>query len=274
MMLSALLGAAVMWAPAPWAATPPPPPMPEPTRRGLLEHDGARLAYAAFGHGPPLILLHGGAGNSEHWSNQVPALAPHFEVFTLDSRGHGRSTRTDAPLSYHQLAEDVVALLDHLQLARASVVGWSDGGIVALDMAIHHPERLERVVLFGANFDRSGMKHGTPTAAARTYFDLCAKDYARLSPTPEAYPRFFAALRLLWRTQPAFTGAQLKAITTPTLVLDGAFDELIQVEHTRSLASLIPGAELRLLPEAGHFAPWQSPAAFNRALLAFLLPSR
>jgi len=253
----------------PWKTAPLPPPMPEPAAHGQVEHDGARLWWASFGKGAPVVLLHGGSGNSDHWANQVPALAARFQVIVIDSRGHGRSTRDGQPLSYHQLAGDVVAVLDALKLERASVVGWSDGGVVALDLALTHPTRVAKVVAFGANFDLSGMKPGGGPAFA-AYFEKCAQDYQRLSPTPKDYQAFRAELGKMWRSQPTYPPEQLATITAPTLILDGDHEEIIRPEHTRALARLIPGAKLVILPQSSHFAHWQHPDAFNRALLDFL----
>jgi pimeloyl-ACP methyl ester carboxylesterase len=252
-----------------WENAPPPPPMPAPVAHGEVEHDGARLYYATFGRGEPVLLLHGGAGSSDHWSNQIPALSSRFRVVVLDSRGHGRSTADRRPFSYHQMAEDALAVMDGLGLKRASVVGWSDGGITAIDLAIHHPDRIHKLVPFGANFDLAGMKRGT-SPALRTYFEACAEGYRRLSSTPGGYQDFLARLRLMWKRQPNFRPDELRSIRAPTLVLDGAHEEIIRSEHTKAMAGLIPNARLRLLEEASHLAPWQTPAAFTQALLDFL----
>jgi pimeloyl-ACP methyl ester carboxylesterase len=88
------------------------------------------------------VLLHGGLSNSDYWGNQIKALAPHHTVIVVDSRGHGRSTRDDRPYGYDLMADDVVALLDTLHIAKADIVGWSDGGILGIDLALRHPDRI------------------------------------------------------------------------------------------------------------------------------------
>jgi pimeloyl-ACP methyl ester carboxylesterase len=256
---------------APWGITPLPPPLPPLTARGVVEHDGARLAWASVGSGEPVLLLHGGAGNFEHWALQVPALAARYRVILLDSRGHGRSTRDEAPFSYHRLAEDVVAVLDALHLDAVHLVGWSDGGIIGLDLALNHPGRLRRLVVSGANFDLSGVKSGGgPHATFRAYFARCEQDYRRLSPTPGEFAAFVAALKAMWRTQPTYRAEALRAVQVPTLVTDGAHDEGISAEHLERLAGLLPHGRLQLIPEASHFVLWQRPQAFNRLVLEFL----
>lgn len=273
-LAAALLAAATLSPgatdPAAWRTTPLPDPLPSPSAEGRVEVPGASLHYAAYGAGAPLLLLHGGAGSSEHWAFQVPAFARRFRVIVLDARGHGRSTRDDRPFGYHLMAEDVVAVMDALGVARAAVVGWSDGGIVGLDLAVHHPDRVEALVAFGANYDRTGFSTGGPTATFAAYMKRCEADYRRLSATPDAFPTFLTALRAMWSAEPAFTPAQLGRIRARTLVLDGEHDEIIRPDHQRSLARMIPGARLLLLAGASHFAHWQRPEAFNEAVLGFL----
>jgi pimeloyl-ACP methyl ester carboxylesterase len=255
----------------PWQVTPLPGPLPPPAAEGTVDVPGARLHWAAWGSGAPVLLLHGGAGNGEHWAWQVPALAPRFRVIALDARGHGRSTRDARPFGYHRMAEDLVAVMDALALPRASLVGWSDGGIVGLDAAIHHPDRVARLVALGPNYDLTGLRRdGGPHPTFAAYFDRCAADYRRLSATPQDFAGFVAALRKMWIAEPNLTPAQLAGIRAPTLVVDGDHDEILRQDHVRRLATLIPGARLLLIPGTSHFALWQRPDAFNAALVDFL----
>lgn len=263
----------VVLAAEPWRTTPLPPPPPANATRTSVSVPGAALSVATRGSGPPLVLLHGGAGNGEHWAFQLPALAERFTVITVDARGHGRSTRDERPLSYALMAEDLLAVLDALKLERASLLGWSDGGIVALELARRHPGRVDRLVLFGVNFDLTGGAKGT-SPALTAYFKRCAEDFARLSPTPKAYPALLAALKPMWRTQPTLTPADLEAVTAPTLVLGAPHDELIRADHTRALAAALPGARLEWLDDTSHFALFQRPDAFTRAALNFLATAR
>ncbi len=255
--------------PAPQEALPP---LPEMAWQYVTLH-GAEIAYAVTGAGDPVVLVHGGDANSEHWAFQVLALAGQYQVILLDSRGHGRSPYNGAPLTYAQLADDVLALLDHLGVARAHLVGWSDGGIIGIDLALRHPERLRKVVAFGANADLSGYRTDTGDdegAIISAFGAQNDRDYARLSPVPERYKAMVAALRQMWETEPAYTAAELRAITTPFLIMAGADEEIIAEAHTRYLAETIPGAELALLPNCGHFGLMQAPEAFNARMLAFL----
>ncbi|HTR54010.1 MAG TPA: alpha/beta hydrolase, partial [Kofleriaceae bacterium] len=168
-----------------WQQLPLPPAMPDATEHGTVDVDGAQIYYAIYGKGDPVVLLHGGLGNSDHWANQVPALADKFEVIAIDSRGQGRSTRTRAAVTYDIMAADVLAVLDHLKVTRASFVGWSDGGEIALKIAIVHPDRVTKLFVFGANYDSNGSKPrgGAPSATFSAYASKCRADYQRMSKT-------------------------------------------------------------------------------------------
>jgi len=254
-----------------WENLPAPLPLPDPLRSGYVPVNGIQLYYAIYGKGEPLILLHGGMGNIEQFGNQIGAFAREFGVIALDSRGQGRSTRSSQALSYGLMASDVVGVMDFLNISKASVLGWSDGGIVGLDIAIHYPERLDKLVVFGANYNRTGLRRdGGKHRIFSQYFGIAERDYKRLSKTPDQYQEAFLALEKMWETQPNYSAQQLASIKAPTLVLDGEYDEIIKRSHTEEMATLIPNAKLKFIPEASHFAMFQRPADFNKAVLDFL----
>lgn len=256
-----------------WQTLPEPAATPPPDATGFVTNDGARLYYAVHGQGPPVLLLHGGLGNADHWGGQIAALKVSHRVITMDSRGHGRSTWDGGQLSNHLMALDVLALMDHLKTAQAAIVGWSDGGNIGLDIAIHHPDRVAKLFILGANFHPSGMKAppvGSTTVAR--YFERASADYRRLSSHPNELDRFLKALRAMWRSGPNFTSGQLSSISVPVVVAIGEHDEIVRREHAEQLANRIPGGRLLVLPELSHFALWQDVSRFNRALLDFLKP--
>jgi pimeloyl-ACP methyl ester carboxylesterase len=255
----------------PWEQLPLAPTLPSSTISGYAPVDGIRIYYAEFGRGEPVILLHGGLGNLEQFSNQIPALETHYKVIALDSRGHGRSTRSATPFSYHLMADDVLSIMDYLRIPKAVVVGWSDGGIVGLDLAIYHPDRLTKLIAIAANYSVSGLhNHKTKSETLTEYYTLVRSDYERLSSTPKDYDKFLAAMRAMWRSQPEYTSAQLTSIHVPTLIVDGEYDEVVQREHTEKLAHLIPGAKLVIIPGSSHFVLFQRPDALNQTILSFL----
>ena len=250
------------------------PPTPAPVAGEVTGHaavNGITLFYATVGSGPPVLLLHGGLSNSDYWGHQVPALAAHHQVILVDSRGHGRSTRDAQPYGYDLMADDVVGLLDALKVAKADVVGWSDGGIIGIDLALRHPDRIGRVFAFAANTVTAGVKDGVeknPTFAA--FIARAGTEYARLSATPKDYDAFVEQISHMWASQPNWTDDQLRAIRTPILVVDGDHDEAIKRDHTEHIAATIPGAGLLILPNASHFAFLQNPDLFNAAVLNFI----
>jgi pimeloyl-ACP methyl ester carboxylesterase len=250
----------------------PPTPAPVPgLHAGHAKLNGISLFYAEIGHGSPVIVLHGGLANSDYLGNQVRALARYHRVVVVDSRGHGRSTRDQQPFGYDLMTDDVLALLDTLKIQKADIVGWSDGAIIGLDMAMRHPDRVGRVFAFGANTQTSGLKDGfdqNPVFAG--YMKRARQEYARLSPTSDQYDAFQNEIGKMWADQPNWTDAQLGSIKSPVLVVDGDHDEGIKREHTEYIAATIPGAGLLILPNVSHFAFLQDPVLFNAALLHFL----
>ncbi|KTB59678.1 alpha/beta hydrolase [Pseudomonas allii] len=254
-----------------WETLPPTPAPVAGTKSGYAAVNGIKVYYTRTGHGSPVVLLHGGLSNSDYWGNQVKALAARHTVISIDSRGHGRSSRDDKPYGYDLMADDVVAVLDHLKIPRADIVGWSDGAIIGIDLALRHPDRLGKVFAFAANTQTAGVKDGVeknPTFAA--FIERAGKEYARLSPTPKEYDAFVEQISHMWASQPNWTDAQLQSIKTPILIADGDHDEAIKREHTEYMAATIPGAGLLILPNTSHFAFLQDPALFNAALLGFL----
>jgi pimeloyl-ACP methyl ester carboxylesterase len=254
-----------------WQTLPSTPGPIESERSGRAQVNGIKIYYAEYGQGAPVILLHGGLANSDYWGNQIKALAPYHTVIVMDSRGHGRSTRDSQPYGYDLMADDVVALMDCLKVPKADIVGWSDGGILGLDLAMRYPARVGKIFAFGANTVTSGVKDGiekNPTFVA--YVKRARSEYETYSATPKGYEDFVAEIGKMWATEPSWTDAQLKSITAPVLVVDGDHDEAIKREHTEYIASTIPGAGLLILPNASHFAFLQDPELFNYAILHFL----
>jgi pimeloyl-ACP methyl ester carboxylesterase len=256
-----------------WQTLPLPPAMPKAVTTGQVSVGDARIYYATYGKGDPVVLLHGGLGNSDHWAFQLPVLADKFQVIVIDSRGQGRSTLSkDTKLTYRVMANDVLEVLDHLEIERASFVGWSDGGVIALDLAIQKPARVNKLFVFGANYDSSGGKPRKGTTATFTaYAAKCRADYRRIAKDPKGYGAMLASLTPLWRSQGGFSKEQMRGIGAKATVAIGDHDELIRRDHVEEMAKLIPEAELVVFENTSHFALWQDPKAFNQALLKLLV---
>lgn len=254
-----------------WEVLPPTPAPIATDRGGEIAANGIKIHYAIYGQGSPVVFLHGGLANTDYWGNQVPAVAAHHTVILIDSRGHGRSTRDARSYGYDLMADDVVAVLDALKVQKADIVGWSDGGILGIDLALRHPERVGKVFAFAANTVTSGVKEGVeknPTFAA--YIERAGHEYGTHSATPNEYQAFVDQISKMWAEQPNWTDEQLKSIKTPILVVDGDHDEAIKREHTEYIAAAIPHAGLLILPNVSHFAFLQDPELFNFAVLRFL----
>jgi len=258
--------------PSRWMTLPMPPAMPAAATSGHVDVGGAKIYYATYGKGDPVVLLHGGLGNSDHWAFQVPALAKHYRVIVIDSRNQGRSTFAKAKLSYHTMAGDVLAVLDELGITQTAIVGWSDGGEIGLDLAINHPDRVERLFVFGANYDANGSKDRKSGSSAtfNAYAVKCKSDFMKISKNPRAYADVVDSLMPVWKSSQSFTKDQLRAIKAYTVVADGDHDEIIRLEQIKEMSELIPNAKLVVFRDASHFALWQDPQNFTKAVLDFL----
>lgn len=258
----------------PWLTLPPTPSLPKADVSGLAPVNGIKLWYAEFGQttgqGAPVLLVHGGLANSDYWGDQVRALvAAHYKVIVMDSRGHGRSSRNAQPYGYDLMASDVIALLDYLKIPKVALIGWSDGAIIGLDIAMHHPERLTKLFAFAANVDPSGVANA-PSAVVDQYIARAGKEYAKLSPTPTQYKSFVEQITHMWDSQPHWTQADLAKIKVHTWIVDGDHDEMVKHDQPRTLADWVPNSGLLIEPEVSHFAFLQNPAQFNADVLRFL----
>jgi pimeloyl-ACP methyl ester carboxylesterase len=267
-----LLSAGPMQAGEPWLHLPPTPTLPKADAAGTAPINGINLWYAIFGqaHRDPVILLHGGLANSNYWGNLVPALSSSHEVIVIDSRGHGRSSRNATPIGYELMADDAVALMDRLHIARAAIVGWSDGAITGLELAIHHPDRLTGLFAFAANSDPSGVKdvHASPVFSA--FIARAAVEYAHQNPEPDGYAGFEADIEKMWAREPNMSAATLRSIHARVWIVDADHDEAITRANTDHMANLIPDARELILPGVSHFAFLQDAGTFNFAVQRFL----
>jgi pimeloyl-ACP methyl ester carboxylesterase len=228
--------------------------------------NNVRIYYETYGSGRPVLVLHGGAGALEDMDYQIRALAATRFVVAVDSRGHGRSTDTDAPLSYSQMADDMLKLLDRLDIRRTDIVGWSDGGIIGLDLAMCHPERVRRLVAIGANYDVDGLvERPEPDTAVPPM----PRRYAHQAPDSAQWPVFYRKVATMWATQPNYTLADLGRIRAPTLIMAGEFD-VIKREHTDRLAHAIPNEQEAIIPGGTHAVASGKPDVVNARMLRFL----
>lgn len=217
------------------------------------------LYYEKRGAGEPLVLLHGNGEDGSYFLHQMEAFSREFLVYALDTRGHGRSPRGSAPFTISQFAEDLLAFLDEQGLKRVNLLGFRDGGNIALTFALRHPERVRRLVLNGANLTPRGVKAWVQLPIVLGY------QIASRLKSPKA--RTNAEMLGLMVHEPQIPPSELAGLMMPVLVIAGTRD-MIREDHTRLMAREIPGARLALIP-GNHFIARRNPAAFNRAVWSF-----
>jgi pimeloyl-ACP methyl ester carboxylesterase len=254
-----------------WQRLPKPPAMPVSSVAGYAPVNGIQIYYAVYGEGDPILLIHGGLGHADIWANQVKDLMTDHMVIVADSRGHGHSTRNEQPYSYDLMASDYLALLDYLKVDKVYLVGWSDGGIIGLDIAMKHPERLSKLFAQAANVTVDAVKPDVMEAKTfAAYVDRMGADYKKMSRTPDQYDAFVEQISHMWASQPNWSDSELAKITVPTAIVLGEHDEAIKRDHTEHMAQAIPGARLIILKDASHFAMLQDPKGYTRAVRDFL----
>ena len=230
------------------------------------EINGVCIYYETYGAGPPVLVLHGGLGSLNTMKFQIQALAGSHFVIAADSRGHGRSTDSEAPLSYSLMADDMLALLDRLKIERADIVGWSDGAIIGLDIAMRHPERVNRLVAISGNYSPEGVI-GLPAADAAPPGP--PRNYGLFAPDPARWAVLYRKVTTMWRTQPNYSFDDLARIKAPTLVIAGEAD-LIKREHTDQLAKAIPHSREVIIAGGTHTLAHDEPEIVNPIILQFL----
>ena len=228
--------------------------------------DGVQIYFETFGKGEPVLVLHGGGpGCLEATQKQIRALADKYFVIAPDSRAHGRSGDGTGPLTYVQLARDMIKVLDELNIPSANIVGWSDGGIVGLELALHYPQRVRRLVAIGANYNVDGLIEKPEESAETPPLEGAC---ARVVPDPSSWPLRIRRIIQMWRTQPYYSLAELGTIKAPTLIMAGEFD-VIRRSHSDQLAKAIPGSQEAIIEDGKHSVDYKS-STINTNILNFL----
>ncbi len=218
--------------------------------------------YIEKGQGEALILLHGNGENCDYFQGQIGEFARFFHVYAIDTRGHGKTPRGNAPFTIRQFADDLLDFMDARHIEKSHLLGFSDGGNIAMIFAMKHPERVNRLILNGANLDAKGVKSSVQIPIEIGY--RIAKIFARISQTA----KLNAEMLGLMVNDPNVLPEELMKIQAKTLVIAGTKD-MIKDEHTRLIAQSIPNAQLVIL-EGNHFIANRCPEAFNDAVLKFL----
>ena len=228
--------------------------------------NGARLYYEVYGQGDPLIILHGNGGNIAAMEHQIEYFAANYKVIVMDCRGRGKSDLGSKTLTYELMTEDVVAIMGHLHVSSAHVVGRSDGGIIALLMGINFPDRAQKIAAFGANIspDASALYPSVVDEQELRH----AEQMIRAKDTTQNWV-LIRELKNLLANQPHIPTDDLKKIKSPVLVMSSDRD-VIREEHTLLIYRSIPKANLCIFPNETHWITRENPALFNATVAKFL----
>ena len=242
--------------------------------RDHIAANGVRTYYEAVGTGEPLVLLHGGACTIQTLAPQVPALSARHRVYMPERRGHGRTPDVAGPITYAAMAADTIAFMTAVGLESAHLVGWSDGALVALLVAMERPDLVRKLVFIGQYINISGLREkfaGMAKHLSReTFPPMFEAAYAAVSPDgPGHWPVVFEKLRLLFTGDPAIPLTRLRDVKTPTLVML-ADDDLVSVAHATAIQEALPDAQLAVVPGTSHALPMEKPDVVNRLILDFL----
>jgi pimeloyl-ACP methyl ester carboxylesterase len=230
--------------------------------------NGFKMYYEEYGQGEPLVLIHGNGGSIALMGYQIEYFSKNFRCIIADSRGHGKSTLNTSQLQYPKMAEDWVALLDYLKIDSANIVGWSDGGILGLLIAIHHPKKVKKLAVMGANLQPdSSAVYPWAVKWVKDYDKAIDKKIAAKDTTQDW--KFQKQLFNLLGKQPHIPVTDLKKITAPTLVLGGDKD-VIREQHTMKIYQNIPKSQLCIFPGQTHMIPVMDAALFNTTVERFL----
>ncbi len=221
-----------------------------------------QLYYKEKGQGEPLILLHGNGENHEYFRNQTEYFSKSYRVIALDTRGHGKSPRGDEPFTIRQFAEDLREFMDEKKIEKAILLGFSDGGNIALIFALRYPQRVSRLILNGANLYGAGVRPSVQIPIILGYH------IARLFAGHSLKARRNAEMLRLMVKDPDIKPEELKAVAIKTLVIVGTKD-MIKAQHTALIKENLPNASLRVL-SGDHFIAAKNPKKFNQAVEEFL----
>ncbi len=241
----------------------------------LTEIDGVRTWYAAHGSGDPLVYLHGGFSDASELDPVLDAYVRHFRVLTPERRGHGHTPDTPGPYDFELTAADTVGFLESVVGGPADLVGYSDGAITALHVALRRPDLVRRLVMISGQYHADGLLPGLfpddPEAAvAEMVASPLAARHARVSPDgPGHFPVVAEKVLQMARTQPQLDVAALAGVRARTLVVSGD-DDAVALEHTVALYRGIPDAELAVVPGTSHVLILEKPQLVARLVLDFL----
>lgn len=225
------------------------------------------LYCKVVGVGEPLLLLHGNGEDHHIFEKQLSHFSKKFQVIALDTRGHGRSDHGKGRLTFKRIAKDILVVMHYLNLPKVNIMGFSDGGNVALYFGSRYPEKVAKLIVIGANYEVDGLKKDSLAEVKRDYFllSILGRFLARAEKKKQV-------IDLMWH-QLDLRAADLSTIKAPTLVVAGEND-VIEENHTKKLHELINDSKLVIVPKASHFLMVEKYEDFNRFAEAFLCEAK
>lgn len=232
-----------------------------------------KVYYEIYGEGEPILLLHGNSGSIKTMESQIQELSKHFKVIAADSRAQGKSTDSNKEITYALMASDMNELIDKLKLEGVYVVGWRDGGNIGLELAFAHPEKVKKLVTFGANYTYENFMAAPDSVVMDPNDSLIIKTTAFLQMYKAGFdripPEIKKKLTDLTQKYPNFTKEQLKQIKIPALIVVGDHD-LITLDQTIAIFTSLPHSQLFIVPGATHFVPIEQSKLINSEVIKFL----
>jgi pimeloyl-ACP methyl ester carboxylesterase len=244
-----------------------------------VDAGGLHTYYEVAGEGEPLLLLHGGFCPAETFDGLTPRLAEEYRVYLPERCGRGCTPDVEGPITFENMAQDTLAFMDALDISSAHLVGWSDGALVALHVALQRPDLASKLVLIGMAVNHDGFPAEAremlgPSLSPEILPPFLRELYANVSPDgPEHFDVVFEKLSATWKTEPSFELSELERLAMPTLVMIGDRD-LVTVEHAAAMQRAIRDAQLAVVPGASHGFPMETPELASRPVIAFLSQSR
>lgn len=239
--------------------------------------DDIKMYYEVYGEGEPIMLIHGGMGDAEHFKHLIPELSKKYKLIVPNCRTHGRTNTSDKLLSYHLMATDMIELMDHLKIESAGVIGWSMGGAIAMDMAINQPERISEMVVIGTYFRQeafpAGMKEMILSLTPGSFPPEAVERYNRISPIEGGavtYAEKMKDFMLKVVDGDIFTEEQVKSISCPTLIMAGDLEGPGVLNDVMKMHELISDSQLSILPDATHFLVLTHPVLVNLIVSEYL----
>lgn len=241
--------------------------------------DGTRIYYETYGTGKPLVLLHGGLyGEIAEYENLIPVLSKSFMVIAIATRGHTKSEIGHQPYTYELMSDDAYTVIRQVTKDSVTLIGFSDGAVIALDLTIRHPEIVKKLVFAGGNVSAASyrpgemdeLKHLSGASLEHDIPDF-VRERKKLMPEPERWGEFVELLKYAWINQTTVTPEQIKRIKCPVLVAAGDRDRYNPIESFVSIYKLLPSAQLAIIPNSDHIIFYRQPALIETMVMGFVL---